>query len=141
MNIDYGEKLRPLAYPGTNVFLLCYSVTSHYSIERLCTEFMPQLIHHIPHVPWILVACQEDARMDFSRVNKLIERHQSPITRKQGKEFAKKTGCVAFIECSSRTGKNIDKVIELAEIVAYMNAANIPMASAGSVDKKKCSVQ
>lgn len=103
---------------------------------------MPQVMQHVPNVPWILVGCQEDARLDYRRVKQCIDEKKSPISKKQGKEFAKKTGCVAYIECSALTGKNIEKVIELAEVVAYMHAANISITSAGNdEDKKKCCVQ
>ena len=37
---DY-EKLRPLSYPGTDVFLLCFSLVSTVSLENVKTVWLP----------------------------------------------------------------------------------------------------
>ena len=44
---DY-DRLRPLSYPGTQVFLLCYSVISKSSYENCENRWIPELKHHCP---------------------------------------------------------------------------------------------
>ena len=39
---DY-DRLRPLSYPQTDVFLVCYSVTSQTSLENIRTKWMPEV--------------------------------------------------------------------------------------------------
>jgi small GTP-binding protein len=51
---DY-PRLRPLSYPQTDIFLLCFDVSKPTSLERLREEFVPEIKHHMPGTPWVLV--------------------------------------------------------------------------------------
>ena len=51
---DYG-RLRPLSYPNTCVFLLCFSFDYPSSFENTETKWIPELNHHCPDVPVLLV--------------------------------------------------------------------------------------
>ncbi|PIK60653.1 putative rho-related protein racB [Apostichopus japonicus] len=51
---DY-DRLRPLSYPQTDIFLVCYSVVAPSSHANVTTKWMPELEHHAPNVPFILV--------------------------------------------------------------------------------------
>eukprot|EP00301_Raphidiophrys_heterophryoidea_P002495 c11161_g2_i2.p1 GENE.c11161_g2_i2~~c11161_g2_i2.p1 ORF type:complete len:114 (-),score=25.18 c11161_g2_i2:358-699(-) len=44
---DY-DRLRPLSYPQTDVFVLCYCVTSRTSLENLREKWIPEVRHHCP---------------------------------------------------------------------------------------------
>ena len=50
---------RPLLYPGTSVFLLCYS--DRRSWENIRTKWHPEISHHCPGTPFLLVGLQRDA--------------------------------------------------------------------------------
>eukprot|EP01084_Bolivina_argentea_P319694 554517_1 len=39
---DY-DRLRPLSYPSTNVFLVCYSIISRSSFENVKTKWIPEI--------------------------------------------------------------------------------------------------
>ncbi|XP_072020955.1 rho-related protein racA-like [Amphiura filiformis] len=56
------ERLRPLCYPGTSVFLLCFSVESKVSLTSCFQKWLPELQQHAPGVPCILVATKVDLR-------------------------------------------------------------------------------
>merc|ERR1712226_351155 len=58
---DY-DRLRPLSYPQTDVFLLCYSMVSEDSFENVRDKWIHEIRHHCPHTPIILVACKQDLR-------------------------------------------------------------------------------
>jgi Ras-related C3 botulinum toxin substrate 1 len=58
------ERLRPLSYPMTNVFLVCFSVVSPTSYESVSAKWIPELRHHAPDVPIILVGTKTDLRED-----------------------------------------------------------------------------
>ncbi|KAG8330976.1 hypothetical protein J6590_051344 [Homalodisca vitripennis] len=51
---DY-ERLRPLSYPNTDCFLLCYSVGSRSSFENILSKWHPEIKHHCANVPIVLV--------------------------------------------------------------------------------------
>jgi cell division control protein 42 len=60
---DY-DRLRPLSYPQTDVFLVCFSVTSPASFENVKEKWFPEVRHHCPGVPCLIVGTQVDLRED-----------------------------------------------------------------------------
>ncbi|CAG8750306.1 16893_t:CDS:2, partial [Acaulospora colombiana] len=60
---DY-DRLRPLSYPQTDVFLVCFSVTSPASFENVKEKWFPEVHHHCPGVPCLIVGTQIDLRDD-----------------------------------------------------------------------------
>ena len=58
---DY-DRLRPLSYPQTDVFLVCFSVSSRASFENATSKWMVELRHHAPGTPFILVGTKADTR-------------------------------------------------------------------------------
>lgn len=62
---DY-DRLRPLSYPQTDVFLVCFSVTSPASFENVKEKWFPEVHHHCPGVPCLIVGTQVDLREDRS---------------------------------------------------------------------------
>ncbi|KAL5010407.1 hypothetical protein ScPMuIL_012712 [Solemya velum] len=59
---DY-DRLRPLAYPQTDVMFICFSVGNRNSLANVKEKWFPEVTHHCPGVPVILVACQIDIRV------------------------------------------------------------------------------
>ena len=51
---DY-DRLRPLSYPSTDVFLVCFSVISPASFENVKEKWFPEVHHHCPGVPILSV--------------------------------------------------------------------------------------
>ena len=58
---DY-DRLRPLSYPGTQVFLVCFSIISPSSYENVLSKWVPEIQHHAANVPIILVGTKADLR-------------------------------------------------------------------------------
>jgi Ras-related C3 botulinum toxin substrate 1 len=56
------DRFRPLSYPQTDVFLLAYSVANPPSFENLRAKWYPEVSHHCPNVPFILVGTKVDLR-------------------------------------------------------------------------------
>uniref|UniRef100_A0A8C0WLT3 Rho-related GTP-binding protein RhoG n=1 Tax=Castor canadensis TaxID=51338 RepID=A0A8C0WLT3_CASCN len=69
---DY-DRLRPLSYPQTDVFLVCFSVVSPSSFENVKEKWVPEITHHCPKTPFLLVGTQIDLRDDPSTIEKLVE--------------------------------------------------------------------
>ncbi|XP_021342736.1 rho-related protein racA-like [Mizuhopecten yessoensis] len=58
---DY-DRLRPMSYPGSDVICICFAVDNRDSFENITEKWIPELQHHIPNVPKMLVACKTDLR-------------------------------------------------------------------------------
>jgi small GTP-binding protein len=58
---DY-DRLRPLSYPQTDVFLAAFSVLSKTSLDNLKAKWLPELTNHCPDAPIVIVATKTDLR-------------------------------------------------------------------------------
>eukprot|EP00744_Colponema_vietnamica_P000247 GILI01000443.1.p1 GENE.GILI01000443.1~~GILI01000443.1.p1 ORF type:complete len:196 (+),score=51.07 GILI01000443.1:49-636(+) len=117
---DY-DRLRPLSYPQTDVFLVCFSVISPASFENVKTKWFPELHHHAPNVPIILVGTKLDLREDEETIEKLREKRLAPISTQQGMDMAKQIGAVKYMECSALTQKGLKMVFDEAIRAVIIN--------------------
>jgi small GTP-binding protein len=124
---DY-DRLRPLCYPGTDVFLVCYSMTSPSSLNNLRNKWIDEIRMNCgKNVPIVLVGTKSDAREDAEIVHKLHQRGLDPVSYEEGQQFAKECGAAAFVECSSKTQHNVTEVFEQA-VIAGRQARNNAIA-------------
>nr|KAJ3423190.1 Rho GTPase protein rac1 [Polyrhizophydium stewartii] len=115
---DYW-RLRPLSYPGTSFFLLCFSIASPASFANVETYWKPELTEHASDVPVILVGTCVDLRVNFECQKRLREEQQYPVTFTQGEQMAEKIGAVRYMECSAMTGDGVDAVFEAGIATCY----------------------
>jgi len=97
---DY-DRLRPLSYPQTDVFLICFSLVSPASFENVRAKWVPEVRHHCPKAPIILVGTKLDLRDDQTTIEKLRLNKQAPITYPQGLALAKDISSLKYLECSA----------------------------------------
>ena len=129
---DY-DRLRPLSYPQTDVFLACFSLISPTSFEHIQQKWHPEIIHHCPGVPIVLVGNKLDLRDDPSTMERLNELRMTPVTKPQGLEMAKRINAVKYVECSAKTQKGLkDVFVTAAEVVVSPE-----LYRAASVKKKR----
>ncbi|EDR21970.1 GTPase_rho, putative [Entamoeba dispar SAW760] len=95
--------LRPLIYPNTDVFLLCYSIDNPRSFENVKSYWLPELKRYEPEVPIFLVA----TKIDLLETN---DKDSEIITTEQGHKMAEEIGALDFIEVSALNGTNVDDV-------------------------------
>ncbi|XP_031494795.1 rac-like GTP-binding protein 5 [Nymphaea colorata] len=112
---DY-DRLRPLSYGGADVFLLAFSLISRASYENIHQKWAPELWHHAPSVPIVLVGTKMDLRDDMQFF--MDHPGATPITTTQGEELKQLIGAAAYIECSSKTQQNVKVVFDTAIKVA-----------------------
>lgn len=79
---DY-DRLRPLSYPQTDVFLICFSLVNPASFENVRAKWYPEVRHHCPSTPIILVGTKLDLRDDKNTIEKLRDKKLQPITYPQ----------------------------------------------------------
>ncbi|GLB36246.1 hypothetical protein LshimejAT787_0305340 [Lyophyllum shimeji] len=116
---DY-DRLRPLSYPQTDVFLICFSLVSPPSYENVRTKWYPEISHHAPSTSIVLVGTKLDLREDPATIEKLRDRRMAPIQYSQGVAMSKDIGAVKYLECSALTQKGLKTVFDEA-IRAVLN--------------------
>ncbi|KAJ1818620.1 GTPase Cdc42 [Coemansia sp. S610] len=114
---DY-DRLRPLSYPQTDVFLVCFSVTSQASFENVKEKWFPEVSHHCPGVPCIIVGTQVDLREDAVTLQKLAKNKQKAIMEEQGLMLARELKAAKYVECSALTQKGLKNVFDEAIVAA-----------------------
>ena len=114
---DY-DRLRPLSYPQTDVFLVCFSVTSPASYENVREKWLPEVRHHCPGVPCLIVGTQVDLRDDPAVIERLARQKQRPITTEMGERVTRELGAIKYVECSALTQKGLKNVFDEAIVAA-----------------------
>jgi Ras-related C3 botulinum toxin substrate 1 len=111
---DY-RKLRPLSYPQTDVFVICFSLVSPASLENVQNMWMPEVKEHCPGTPYILVGMKSDLRDHFGKhADEYSRKGWEPISTSKGEEMKKAINARSYIECSARTQYHLKEVFETA---------------------------
>jgi len=108
---DY-DRLRPLSYPGTDVFLVCFSVISPPSLQNIPSKWIPEIEHHSPGTPVLLLGLKTDLRSDKETIERLSGKKLSCITKEEGEQMAKKINAFKYLECSSLTQEGLKQVFD-----------------------------
>ncbi|WVQ86202.1 hypothetical protein IAT38_008370 [Cryptococcus sp. DSM 104549] len=132
---DY-DRLRPLSYPQTDIFLVCFSVVSPPSFENIKT-WIPEIHHHAPGIPVLLVGTKLDLRDDPATIARLRERRFAPVTYSQGVQCAREIGAVKYLEASSKTQQGLKNVFDEA-IRAVLAPPERTMSHSSRKKKKSC---
>ncbi|XP_034408415.1 rho-related GTP-binding protein RhoQ, partial [Cyclopterus lumpus] len=127
---DY-DRLRPLSYPMTDVFLICFSVVNPASFQNVREEWVPELQEYAPSVPHLLIGTQIDLRDDPKTIAKLNDMKEKPIPTEQGQKLAKEIGACCYVECSALTQKGLKTVFDEA-IIAILT----PKKKKGSLKRR-----
>ncbi|XP_064831311.1 rho-related GTP-binding protein RhoG-like [Oncorhynchus masou masou] len=104
------DRLRTLSYPQTNVFLICFSVASPPSFENVKHKWHPEVTHHCPNTPILLVGTKKDLRNDPEVLKKLKDQNQMTITQQQGTALARQIQAIKYLECSALNQDGIKEV-------------------------------
>jgi len=95
-------------------FIVCFSLISPASFENVRAKWYPEVSHHCPNVPIILVGTKVDLRDDRETIEKLKSKGLSPITFQQGMQMAKEINAIKYLECSALTQKGLKNVFDEA---------------------------
>ena len=101
---------RRLMFMFSEISILCYSVDSRESFEKISSQWWPEVKASQTKKPYMLVGLKKD----------LCSSKQDPkdksecVTASEGKALAKSIGAASFLECSSVTNEGINKVFETA---------------------------
>ena len=122
---DY-DRLRPLSYPQTDVVFLCFSVISKASFENIATKWIPEISHHCPGIPFVLVGTKSDLRQD-------PQFQSQQVTQQEIEAFKQKCGAAAYVETSALTQNNLKLCFNTAIFVALDHSRKLQVARLESI--------
>ena len=129
---DY-DRLRPLSYPDTDVFIICFSIVSPPSFDNVSVKWLPEVRHHCPKVPFLLVGTKLDLRSHKETLEAVEKEFKTgPISADMGLTKAQEIGAAMYMECSAATQTGLAEVF--AEAVRTANSATKKKA------KKSCQI-
>jgi small GTP-binding protein len=124
---DY-KKLRPLSYPQTDVFVICFSLVAPTSLENVQNMWVPEVKEHCPTTPYILVGMKSDLRDQFGQhIEEYKSKGWEPVSASKAEEMKKAIGALAYIECSARIQYNLKEVFETAIKVVLHPPSSAPI--------------
>jgi GTPase SAR1 family protein len=145
---DY-DRLRPICYSNTGVFLLCFSLDDAENMRNVREKWQVELREHCPGVPVLLIGTKSDLRfatnasdsvssdcgISYSSDNgdvtptKLHRRH---ITLEEGECLAHDIGAVGYVECSAKRREGVQNVFALAALAALKRSTNLTQVSSSA---------
>eukprot|EP01088_Endostelium_zonatum_P000564 TRINITY_DN1080_c0_g3_i1.p1 TRINITY_DN1080_c0_g3~~TRINITY_DN1080_c0_g3_i1.p1 ORF type:complete len:199 (-),score=38.74 TRINITY_DN1080_c0_g3_i1:70-666(-) len=132
-------RIRTLSYPKTDIFLLCYSVVNPYSFENVKETWLPELRHHCPQVPIILVGTKIDLKEDEKTLEELKKGGQTVISTDQGQKLAAEIKAIKHLECSALTRKGLKNVFDNA-LTSVVCEEHPPPGSKPGNKERRCSL-
>ena len=100
------DSFRPLSYPQTDVFIICFSLISPQSLENIKLKWLPE-IRNCCKVPIIIVGTQSDLRTP-----------EFGVTYEEGKKFADEINANKYLECSAILQEGIEQVFKEVQLSA-----------------------
>jgi Ras-related C3 botulinum toxin substrate 1 len=100
------DRLRPLCYPGTDVFLICFAIDTPTSFANVKDKWWPEILHHARGVPIIIVGTKLDLRGEGNSGDF--------ITKAQGEQLKEEIKAYKYLECSADIVEGVDTVVEEA---------------------------
>lgn len=132
---DDFDTLRPLCYPNTDVFLLCFSVVSPTSFHNVCEKWVPEIRSHCPRAPLVVVGTQSDLRNDVKVLIELAKYKEKPVSEEDAMKLADQLGA-QYVECSALTQKNLKEVFDTS-ILTSLNWTDSELSRSKSLRKSK----
>ncbi|KAG2387018.1 hypothetical protein C9374_002053 [Naegleria lovaniensis] len=115
------DRLRPLSYPGTDVYFVCCSCNNIMSLHNIYEKWVPEIrCYTDSNPPIVLVMNKIDLR------SKQLELLSLPYARfvmdyQDGEQIARKVGCCSYLETSALHNINVSDLTEVA-VKSYLFA-------------------
>ncbi len=110
---DY-DRLRPLSYPQTDVFLLFYSILSPHSFKNAKAKWAEELSRLAPGSQIALIGTKLDLAENEMLRAQLGMQGAQPITEAEGDAMAKEIGAFGHFRCSAMTQEGLKQVFDAA---------------------------
>ena len=105
---EHYDSLRPLAYPHTDVFIVCYSVNSPSSFKNVKAKWLQEIRLHCPSTPIMMVGTNADTR----NLSKEDKQSMTFVDLADAKELGEELGVNRVMECSAKTKVGLSEVFD-----------------------------
>ena len=102
------------------MFLVCFSIISRSSYENVKTKWIPEIKHHVPEAPFLLVGTKTDLRND----DEVTQKVGQVLQTSDGTTLAKELGAKSYVECSALTQDGLKNVFDEAIRAALNKDSN-----------------
>ena len=106
---DY-DRLRPLSYPLTDCFLICYSVVNPESWQNAISKWLPEVRHHCPGAKVVFVGTKSDLLHSPTTLAKL----QGKVVDDEDVQSTASRLGFPTVRCSALTQKGLKNVFDTA---------------------------
>jgi GTPase SAR1 family protein len=107
------DRLRPLSYPRTDVFALCFSVIKPEQLQRIREYWFPNLQHHAPWAGIILIGTHQDIRDAVETASPSDGEKVTPISFSEAQALANELGAMSYIETSTSDKESVRKLYDM----------------------------
>lgn len=122
---DY-DRLRPQAYKGADVFIICFSLIHPSSLRNAKHKWVKEIKGYNPDVPYILAGLRMDERDNFDSIDKSHKQeNMSPIKKSKGQKAADKIEALSYTEVSAKNQQRLDDLFNDALARARKYRASI----------------
>ncbi|KAL9644080.1 hypothetical protein ABK040_005546 [Willaertia magna] len=136
------ERLRPLSYPGTDIFILCFSIVDLDSFDQV-SNWARELNFYCPDTPIVLCGTKVDLRDNNFQL--LLKSGIVPVSKEEGVAKAKEIEAIAYVEVSAMNGggefKDLDKFILLLSYLTKSYSQKEIQELCEKFGKAKCLIQ
>ena len=110
---DY-PRLRLISYPGTDIFLICFSIAEPASLKSVVETWVPEIKHYCPNTPFILLGTKVDLRGDRAILDMLAKKQEEVVSKEEGERMAESLKAAKYLECSALTREGVKNVFDEA---------------------------
>lgn len=120
-----ADRLRPLSYPQTDVFLICFSIASPSSFVSAYTKWASEITQWAPHTPIIFVGTQSELRNDAEANRQLAAHGLQAVGTDEAHDKAFDIKAFKYVECSINTREGLNIVLDEAARACVNNLKNL----------------
>ncbi|XP_032813809.2 rho-related GTP-binding protein RhoN-like, partial [Petromyzon marinus] len=115
----YYDNVRPLAYPDSDVVLICYDVARPETLDSVLKKWRVESHEFGASTKVLLIGCKADLRADLQTLLELSKQRCIPVTQEQGAAVARQLGAAAYVECSAKLSEDsVRDVFHMATLAA-----------------------
>lgn len=115
---DEYRQFRGIFAAGTDVFVVCFSVTEPETLENVKQSWLSEMKLLSPKASFVLVGTKTDLREDCGTTSRLKEKNSKPVSIQDGIKSAKSLGAKTYVECSALNMIGLKEVFETVVLVA-----------------------
>jgi Ras-related C3 botulinum toxin substrate 1 len=109
------DRLRPLSYPQTDVFLLCFAINNPTSFRNIRSKWILEIREHATNnAQFILVGTKLDTRTNPDCLKALEAKGERPVTKSEGQALCEELKGYKYVECSAMTQDGLKLVFDEA---------------------------